>query len=402
MGQNPLEGWILGKTGGKSIREYQLEKLKETLSLVTDKSAFYKKLYSGFRDGAIEDFRDFGKLPFVTAEDITQSGLQMLCVSQNEIERIVSLQTSGTAGAPKRIYFTAADQELTIDFFNHGMRCIISESDNLMILLPYKTPGSVGDLLRLGLERIGCGVHPYGIISDYRDAGEFMVRNRITSLVGAPVQVLKLAELTKAQGFDIELASVLLSADYVPDAIAKRLVSLWKCKIFEHYGMTEMCFGGGVYCEYLAGYHMREADLYFEIVSDEGESLPDGEYGEIVFTTLTRTGMPLVRYRTGDHGRFRKERCVCSGELRLMEKIRRRVDGGIPLGNKEFYISDFDEMMFSCEKVVDYNMTFENGKVSIELLTSGDVMENEVLQERLIKRRIVGDSGGNNEASGRA
>ena len=389
MKPNPLEGWIIRKTGGKNIKEYQLNKLNETFRLVSDNSVFYKRLYSGLGDYAISSFDDFGKLPFVTAEDIVKHGPQMLCVHQNEIERIVTLKTSGTAGDPKRIYFTAADQELTIDFFSVGMRCLLNENDELMILLPYKTPGSVGDLLRLGLERIGCGIHPYGIVEDYRDAGEFMKRNRVTSLVGAPVQVLKLAEITKAQGFDLELSSVLLSADYVPDAIVRRLNTLWKCKVFEHYGMTEMCFGGGVNCGSLSGYHMREADLYFEIISDKGDSLPDGEYGEIVFTTLTRTGMPLVRYRTGDYGRFIKERCDCSGELRLMEKVRRRMDGGIILGDKEFYISDFDEMMFSCDKVVDYEITPDNGKIGIEIRTADDIMKNEVSHERLIKRRII-------------
>jgi len=205
------------------------------------------------------------------------------------------------------------------------------------------------------------------------------------------VQALKLAELTKAHGFDIKLRSLLLSADYVPDAIAKRLASLWGCKVFEHYGMTEMCFGGGVFCDNLAGYHMREADLYFEIISEDGKTLPDGEYGEIVFTTLTRTGMPLVRYRTGDYGRFKKQRCECSGELKLMEKIRRRMDGGVSLGGRDFYISDFDEMLFSCDKIVDYDIEFKDGKVNIGILTANDIMESEVLQQRLVKRRIVRD-----------
>ena len=398
MRQNPLEGWIFGKTGGKSILEYQLERIKDTFRLVTENSAFYSKRYCGFQYGRTGCINDFERLPFVTAEDIVQYGPQMLCVHQNEIERIVTLKTSGTAGEPKRVYFTAADQELTIDFFDVGMRCIVDEKDNFMILLPYKAPGSVGDLLRAGLERIGCSVYPYGIVEDYRDAGGFIQRNNITSLVGTPVQVLKLAELTKAYGLDIELSSVLLSADFVPDAVVRRLESLWKCKVFEHYGMTEMCFGGGVYCDCLAGYHMREADLYFEIISDSGESLPDGEYGEIVFTTLTRKGMPLVRYRTGDYGRFKRERCCCSAELRVMEKVRRRMDGGISIGNRIFHISDFDEMMFSCDKIVDYSIAFDKGEISIKAMTAGDVMVNESKQERLVKRKIL--KGGGDEASG--
>ena len=395
MSQNPLKGWIFSKTGGKSIREYQLEKLKETLRLVSVKSVYYRKHFDNFDIDAVKSFEDFEKLPFSTAEDLSAFGPQMLCVPQNEIERIVTLQSSGTAGEPKRIYFTAADQELTVDFFNAGMRCLIDEKDNFMILLPYKTPGSVGDLLKTGLKRIGCGVFPYGIIEDYKNACGFIAANKITSLVGNPVQVLKLAELAKEYGIDIALNSILLSTDYVPDAIVRRLSAMWNCKVFEHYGMTEMGFGGGVFCECLTGYHMREADLYFEIISDKGESLPDGEYGEVTFTTLTRTGMPLVRYRTGDYGRFKKERCGCGDELKLMEKIRRRVDGGISIGNREFYISDFDEMLFSCDKVVDYNLEIKNEKLNVEIMTTRDAGKNKgQLQrnfqqpERLTKRGI--------------
>ena len=368
-GQNPLEKWIFTKTGGKDIREYQLEKLNETLRYVSEKSRFYRELYCNY-DVAVNNFEDFEKLPFITADDLIRRGPEMLCVPQNEISRIVTLNTSGTAREPKRVYFTEADQELTVDFFRNGMQCLLDKSDNCMVLLPYETPGSVGALLAAGLERLGCGVFPYGLIKDHISAGEFMASRKITSLVGNPVQVLKLAELTKASGLDIKMNSVLLSTDYVPDAITVRLSALWQCKVFEHYGMTEMCFGGGVFCECLKGYHMREADLYFEIISESGKSLPPGEYGEVVFTTLTRTGAPLIRYRTGDYGRFSKERCDCSGRLILMEKIRRRISGGIPgKGGRGFYIGDFDELIFSFDAVTDYSLDFRDGKARVNVLT---------------------------------
>jgi len=333
--ENPLEKWIYAKTAGKDIKEYQFEKVIETLEYVGSRSKFYKKLYEGTDISTIKSFTDFEKLPFTAASDLINYGAHMICVPQHEIERIVTLYTSGTTGEPKRVYFTEADQELTIDFFHHGMTCIINEKDNFMILLPYKKPGSVGDLLIRGLKRLGCGIYPYGLVEDDRHAGEFIVKNKITSLVGSPVQVLKLAELTKEYGLDIKLNSVLLSVEYIPDATVKRLENLWDCKVYEHYGMTEMCFGGGVYCEHLQGYHMREADLYFEIVSESGEVLPDGEYGEVVFTTLTRTGMPLVRYRTGDYGRFKTEYCACSNYLKLMEKVKGRISNGVAAVEKE-------------------------------------------------------------------
>ena len=96
--------------------------------------------------------------------------------------------------------------------------------------------------------------------------------------------------------------------------------------------MTEMGLGGGVQCSARQGYHLREADLYFEIVDPHsGEPLPEGELGEVVFTTLTREGMPLIRYRTGDLSRFLPGQCPCGTLLRSMESIRQRVAGNLEL-----------------------------------------------------------------------
>jgi phenylacetate-coenzyme A ligase PaaK-like adenylate-forming protein len=83
--------------------------------------------------------------------------------------------------------------------------------------------------------------------------------------------------------------SVLLTSDYAPRAITETLERVWGCRVFSHYGMTEMGLGGGVECEALDGYHLREADLYFEVIDHETkEACPDGRVGEVVFTTLTR------------------------------------------------------------------------------------------------------------------
>ena len=91
----------------------------------------------------------------------------------------------------------------------------------------------------------------------------------------------------------------------MPEAIGRVLEERWGCRVYNHYGTTEMGLGGGVQCSARRGYHFREADLFVEIVEPRsGEPVPEGVTGEIVFTTLTRTGMPLIRYRTGDLSRF--------------------------------------------------------------------------------------------------
>jgi len=138
----------------------------------------------------LDDLRQF---PFNTPEDIRQNPLRFVCVLQNEIQRIVTLQTSGTTGEPKRIFFTADDQELTIDFFGVGMSALTEPGERVLIFLPGETPGSVGDLLRIGLERKGRKPIPYGMVKDLFHALDVMESQQADFLVGSPTQILSLA-----------------------------------------------------------------------------------------------------------------------------------------------------------------------------------------------------------------
>ena len=104
----------------------------------------------------LRSLRDLSHLPFTTPEDLRQDPGQFVCVSQDEVARIITLPTSGTSGLPKRIYFSAEDQELTVDFFQIGMSTLARPGDRVLILLPGPKPGTVGQLLTVGLERLGC------------------------------------------------------------------------------------------------------------------------------------------------------------------------------------------------------------------------------------------------------
>jgi phenylacetate-CoA ligase len=111
--------------------------------------------------------------------------------------------------------------------------------------------------------------------------------------------------------------------------------------------MTEMGLGGGVFCEADYGYHLREADIFFEIIDPiTGFRLPDGETGELVFTTLSRTGMPMIRYRTGDESSFLPAPCPCGSKLRALQKIRKRIDQYFLINTHPFQLSEFDEVLF--------------------------------------------------------
>jgi phenylacetate-coenzyme A ligase PaaK-like adenylate-forming protein len=121
------------------------------------------------------------------------------------------------------------------------------------------------------------------------------------------------------------MRTVLLTAEYVSDEALAYVKDAWQCEAFEHYGMTEMGLGGAMSCAAHIGYHPREADMIFEIIDpDSGEPLPEGEPGEVVFTTLTRTAMPLIRYRTGDISRWIPGACPCGSVLKRLDRVRDR------------------------------------------------------------------------------
>ncbi len=357
----PLEGWIsrhIGTNGAGLSRERieacQLAKLRETIGWAKARCPFYREHLAGLGQEDLTGLEALTRFPFTTAEDIRRQPFRFLCVSQSEVSRVVTLQTSGTTGEPKRVFFTIDDQEQTIDFFHHGMSTLAGPGDRVLILLPGTLPGSVGDLLVKGLERLGAVGVPHGPVREASQTLEVMEKERIETLVGIPTQVLGLA---RSSGGRAAPGSVLLSADHVPDAVSEELRRIWGCEVFTHYGMTEMGFGGGVECEARNGYHLREADLYIEIVDPEtGRSVSEGDPGEVVFTTLTRRGMPLIRYRTGDLSRFVPGPCPCGTVLKTLGQVKNRLRSIRPIAQGgRLSMTDLDEAIFPVEGVLDFN-----------------------------------------------
>jgi phenylacetate-coenzyme A ligase PaaK-like adenylate-forming protein len=372
----PLDPWIKQKTNGSDLEAWQLAKLNETLSLVRDRSLFYRRLFHGMPDSisSLEELRQF---PFTTPDDIRQNPLQFVCVSQDEIQRVVTLQSSGTTGEPKRIYFTVDDQELTIDFFGVGMSTLVKAGERVLIFLPGETPGSVGDLLRMGLELKGVHPIPYGMVRDPFHALDMMESQHADCLVGSPTQIISLARRWNPN--HKAPRTILLSTDYVPAAIVRGLERIWGCQVFNHYGATEMGLGGGVECEAHRGHHLREADMLFEIVNPEtGEPVSDGEYGEVVFTTLTRCGMPLIRYRMGDRSRFIVGECPCGTKLRTLERVRGRFSGFVRVGDETLKLPDFDEALFPISGLLNFSVTVSGMRgdetllIEAQMLTDAD------------------------------
>lgn len=385
MHLTPLEPWICQKIGSNSadlqrqeLEAWQLSRINETMALARAKSRHYRELFEKM-PARLENLDELRQFPFTTAEDIRANPLRFVCVSQDEIQRVVTLQSSGTTGEPKRLFFTQDDQALTIDFFGMGMSTLTEPGERVLILLPGEKAGSVGDLLRLGLERTGRQPIPHGVVRDPWHTLEIMHTHQVDCLVGAPVQVLGLARRWNPK--HKAPRTILLSTDTVPDAIVRELEKTWGCRVFNHYGMTEMGLGGGVDCEAHCGYHLREADLLFEVVHPlTGQVMPDGEYGEVVFSTLTRRGMPLIRYRTGDRSRFIPGACPCGTKLRRMEKVSGRLEGCLDVGAGAISMSEFDEALFPILGLLNFSVSVTGDSqkqilmLEVQMLREGDAV----------------------------
>lgn len=365
-----LDPWIGRKISAsvlsrEKLEAYQLACLQETLNRVYLSSRYYQQKYSINPADWLFSLDDLSKLPLTTESDLQRAPLDFLAISPKRVKKIVTLKTSGTTGESKRIFFSEADLFLTVDFFENGMGIFTQPGDRVLVLLPGTVPGSIGHLLKQALENFKVEALVYGVVDDARAVSKLILEEKITGIVGIPRQLLAVSQQIEAAAIKAagHLRTVLLSTDYVSPALSRRLHENWGIEVYEHYGSTEMGYGGGVFCPAKIGYHLREADLYFEIVDPQtGLVLPDGQWGELVFTTLTREAMPLIRYRTGDFGRFIPGLCPCGSKLKTLSRISGRRENLVQLENKTFLnLSDLEDLIFDQNQVLDFSVSLERG-----------------------------------------
>lgn len=319
---------VAGISLREAIDKYTAEKLSETVEYAKANSSFY---------GNLPGDCEFTDIPFTTAEDLCERGADFLCADPSEMSSIESWKTRGTSGKAKEIFFTPEDRKLTEEYFAHALKLVIDGSDKVLILMPVSSEGSIGKIFSKAIAETGAEAIEYGV-PEKKSAPEILklIRNEgVSSIIASPTNMIALARQAEKEmeaGYeDIYLRSVLLSGEFVPENTALMLEDVFQCMVFEQYGMTEMGLGGAIACGYSRGYHVWETGLYIELINPlTGEVVPetDGKntpgfsnYGEIVVTTLTRKGMPLIRYRTGDFSRWILSDCPCGSSLKMLDKV---------------------------------------------------------------------------------
>ncbi|MGV7096679.1 DVU_1553 family AMP-dependent CoA ligase [Desulfovibrio sp. QI0434] len=344
FGSCPLDLWLARQCGARSSGELpgrlaiaQTALLRSTLRQAVRGAFYAARLRECKLD--ITSVGDLERLPFTTAEDLRNWG-DFLCVSQGDVQRMVTLHTSGTTGQPKRLAFTDADLARTRDFFAVGMSQLVGAGQRLAVLLPgAERPDGVADLLRQALGAAGVDVlapPPEVHATPSPDAdpcaepgkalAQWLEQAKPHCLVAAPAQLALLLKHFPHRGPQ-GLAGILTSAEPLDDALGLALRRAWQCEILDHYGLTETAYGCAVECPAHQGFHVRELDVLIEIVDISGcKILAPGEEGEVVITTLQRQAMLLVRYRTGDVACLLPAPCACGSPLRRLGPVRGRIE----------------------------------------------------------------------------
>ena len=346
MKRTNLENWIekteaLPELTREGLETVQLLRLNETLARVTARGGFYRNYPK-----KLEFLSDLQKLPFTTAGDLSAHPGKFLLTSQSEITRVISGATSGTTGLSKRVFYTETDTEHTVGFFAAGISEMLSAGEKCFIAFPFTGAFGLGDLIAKAVEQLGGIPIKAGFGQTFGEMLDLLQETQPETYIGFPVTLLSLARMY-GDGFPIHRA--LVSGDACPSGVIAELEQLLGKKLYPHYGSRECGLGGAVTCEAFEGMHLRENHIIPEIIDETGNVLPDGEYGELVITTIGADAMPLIRYRTGDYTRILPP-CPCGGVTKRIDTVSRR-EGKIS-------IEELDSILFRIPELIDYRATY--------------------------------------------
>ena len=385
----------------KELRKYQLSKLKEQVKHCYDNNAFYKKKLdkAELKPESIKTLEDIQKIPFTVKTDLRDNyPFGMLAVKPNDIVEIHA--SSGTTGNPIIGAYTQNDvdawQELMArSIYTTGGR----KEDVIHIAYGYGLfTGGIG--FHYGAQKIGTTIVPVSGGMTQRQI-KLMKDLGATVLCCTPSFAVYLAETMAKAGVDprkdLKLRIGLFGAEPWSEKIRERIQKELGLEAFDVYGLTELCGPGvSIECNEHKGLHIWEDHFIVETIDSEtGVVLSPGEEGELVFTTLTKTGIPMLRFRTRDISVIETEKCACSRTHARMIRIRGRSDDMLIIrgvnvfpSQIEFAVMNFPELAAQYQIVVDRPGALDTFAVKVEL--TEQARKNKKLDKSALKRNIQG------------
>jgi phenylacetate-CoA ligase len=335
----------------EELVQLQIERLQSTLNRVYRNVAFYKEVFDKNRldIGKIRNIDDIGKLPFTTKEDLRRSyPYNMFAVPLRDIVRVHS--TTGRTGRPIAIGYTRND-------INHWSELVarvlsaasVGDSDFVQIAFDYNMfTGGFG--LHYGAEKIGASVIPSSQSGNIQRQILMMKDYKTTALLSTPSYALRIANNLAKMGIhpdELSLKTGIFGAEPWGDATRARIEEKLHLSAYNIYGINEM-MGPGVSgeCREKNGLHINEDHYFVEIVDPKTlEPLPPGAEGELVISTITREGFPLIRYRTGDLSSTIDAPCPCGRTTMRMQRVAARSDDMIVVNGINIFPVQISEVL---------------------------------------------------------
>jgi phenylacetate-CoA ligase len=376
------------------IDKYQLSRLLQTLQYVIKNSSYYRRVFheKGINPDEVRSLNDLSALPLTEPKHLAESPYHFLCLSQAEVEHACTFVTTGTTGPQKKIFWTQGDLERITDFMAAGIGIVAGPGDVVQISLPNGRTNSQSDLLAQGVNKLGASPLISSIDLSAEEQFKIIKQRRPVVFFGYTNKIFRMTKELQAN-HDLSSLGVrvlFLASEYLPDAMRCDLQNIWNCRVHTHYGLTEMGLGVAVECAARNGYHFNEADLLLEVVDPQtGKAVEPGMEGELVFTTLCREAMPLIRYRTHDISSIITEPCPCgSHSLLKFSAIKKRMESILRTqSGDELYPALLDDLLFEISGLVDYQAILERNEnkerlhLKVEMMQPGINSRSEIFHK---------------------
>lgn len=381
------------------MKAVQSERLIETVQRIYHNVPSYRKKMqdAGLVPDDIKSIDDLSKLPFTTKQDLRDNyPFGMFTVPMSEIVRVHA--SSGTTGKPTVVGYTRKDLNSWAEVVTRSL-CMAGAHREDMVQVAYGYGLFTGGLgLHYGCENLGASVIPISGGNTQKQL-QLMEDFGTSILACTPSYALYLAEAMDEAGLDrekLKLRVGIFGAEPWTEEMRREIENKLGIKAIDIYGLSEV-IGPGVSCEceHQCGMHVNEDHFVPEIIDPKTlEPLPAGEIGELVFTTITKEGIPLIRYRTRDLTRLIYDKCECGRTLVRMEKCRGRSDDMLIIRGVNVFPSQIESVLLEMSEtephyllIVEREGNLDTLKLMVEV--QEQFFSDEIKQLEALRKKIT-------------
>ncbi len=384
------------------LDEIKLNKLKRVVEWVYDRVPFYKQRFDkiGLKPHHIKSLDDIKHIPFTTKNDLRDNyPFGLFAVNMDDVVRIHA--SSGTTGKPTVIGYTRNDIETWAEVMSRALTSAgVHKGDILQNAYGYGLfTGGLG--IHYGAEKLGAAVIP---MSGGNTQKQVMLMQDFgsTVLTCTPSYALNVAEVANDMGVrmdSLRLKVGVFGAEPWTEDMRAEIEKKLRIDAIDVYGLSEI-MGPGVAVECLeakSGLHIYEDHFLPEIIDpDTLQSLPYGEQGELVITTLTKEAIPLIRYRTRDLSGLNPEPCVCGRTITRMSRIAGRSDDMLIIRGVNVFPSQIESVILKFDSIAPYYQIIADKEGALDTLeirveVSDKIMFDEIKVLENLKRKMEHD-----------